>query len=140
MIGRIVRAADFERALRLPPCARSTHFALHHLPAKPESADLSTGQDPIAAEAVDESTSAGLLLGSVVPKRHARRAVTRNLIKRQIRAAVERHAPRLPAGWWVVRLKAPFDAARFASAASAPLRATARAELDAMLQRAPGQP
>ena len=76
-----------------------------------------------------------LWLGSVVPKRHARRAVTRTLLKRQIRAAVDRHAAGLPTGLWVVRLRAPFDKARFSSAASEALRRAAREELDAMLER-----
>ena len=86
---------------------------------------------------MDEFTPRTLRLGSVVPKRHARRSVTRSLIKRQIRAAVGRHAERLAAGCWVVRLKAPFEAARWPSAASQSLRDNARAELDAILQRAP---
>ena len=80
----------------------------------------------------------GRWLGTVVPKRHARRAVTRNLLKRQMRAVVQREAEsdRLPPGLWVVRLKAPFDKQQFPSAASAPLRALARDELSALLQRA----
>ena len=85
---------------------------------------------------MDDSPVAGWWLGTVVPKRHARRAVTRSLLKRQIRAAVERHAPRLPAGLWVVRLRAPFDRTAFPSAASTALRAAARDELDIVFARA----
>ncbi len=85
---------------------------------------------------MDDSAAAGWWLGAVVPKRHARRAVTRSLLKRQMRAAVERHAPRLPAGLWVVRLRAPFDRTAFPSAASTALRAAARDELDVVLARA----
>jgi len=79
--------------------------------------------------------SGGLWLGSVVPKRHAKRSVTRNLLKRQIRAAVGRHAAEMPQGLWVVRLRAPFDKQQFPSAASEALRRVAREELDAMLAR-----
>lgn len=79
--------------------------------------------------------SAALWLGTVVPKRHARRSVTRTLLKRQIRAAVDRHAAVLPHGLWVVRLRAPFDKQQFPSAASEALRRAAREELDAMLAR-----
>ena len=86
---------------------------------------------------MDDFTPKRLCLGSVVPKRHARRSVTRHLIKRQILAAVARHAGQLAAGCWVVRLKAPFEVAHWPSAASQALRAHARVELDAMLQRAP---
>lgn len=70
--------------------------------------------------------------GMVVPKRHARRAVTRSLLKRQIRAAFGREA-HLPGGLWVVRLRAPFDRAQFMSPASDALRAAARAELAVLL-------
>lgn len=75
-------------------------------------------------------------LGVVVPKRHAKRAVTRTLIKRQMRAAVARHAGGLPQGLWVLRLRSPFDPKQFSSASSEALRAAVRSELDAVLQRA----
>lgn len=70
--------------------------------------------------------------GAVVPKRHARRSVTRSLLKRQIRAAVDRQ-PALPGGLWVVRLRSPFAREQFPSAASEALRRAARDELDAVL-------
>jgi ribonuclease P protein component len=70
-----------------------------------------------------------------VPKRHARRSVTRNLLKRQMREMVSREGERLPPGMWVLRLKAPFDKQQFPSAASAPLRALARSELTTLLHR-----
>lgn len=76
------------------------------------------------------------MLGAVVPKRHARRAVTRSLLKRQIRATLGRRAAACPDAWpagiWVVRLRAPFDPARFTSASSGALRLAARSELDAV--------
>lgn len=75
-------------------------------------------------------------LGTVVPKRHARRAVTRNLLKRQMRAVMVAQAAALPAGLWVLRLKAGFDTRQFPSPASQPLRLCVRAELQALLQRA----
>jgi ribonuclease P protein component len=75
-----------------------------------------------------------------VPKRHARRAVTRTLIKRQIRAALSRRDTPgqrpLRTGLWVVRLRAPFDHSSFASAASGALRGAASSELDAVLGEA----
>jgi ribonuclease P protein component len=75
-------------------------------------------------------------MGTVVPKRHAKRAVTRNLIKRQMREAMASHADALPAGLWVLRLKAPFDRQQFKSPASDPLRCCASEELAVLLQRA----
>lgn len=78
----------------------------------------------------------GWWLGSVVPKRHAKRAVTRNLIKRQIRAAFVRHAAALPPGLWVVRLRTGFDRTAFPSAASDALRRCTGGELDQLLHQA----
>lgn len=70
--------------------------------------------------------------GQIVPKRHARRAVSRNLIRRQGRAAFERHAERLAAGDWFLRLRAPFPVQQFPSAASAALKAAVRRELEGL--------
>ncbi len=81
---------------------------------------------------MDDSPGA-LRLGCVVPKRHARCAVTRNLVKRQVRAAFERHLQRLAVGAWLVRLRAPFSKTEFVSARSAALAAALRAELDGLL-------
>ena len=78
----------------------------------------------------------GQWLGMVVPKRHARRSVTRVLVKRQMREALRRHGQRLPAGLWVLRLKAGIDRQHFPSAASDALRQAVHAELDALLTRA----
>ena len=144
MIGRIVRSADFERVLGTPVQARSTHFAVHYLRSRPSvprkpgqdaSANkLSTGQAPEQGKPVDDSAD-GCWLGAVVPKRHARRAVTRNLLKRQIRQAACGQ-PALPAGLWVVRLRAGFATADFPSAASDALRAAAGQELHDLLANA----
>ncbi len=76
-------------------------------------------------------------MGCVVPKRHARRAVTRNLLKRQVRSAFERHLARLAGGCWLLRLRAPFAKTEFVSARSQALAAAARAELDGLLGSLP---
>jgi ribonuclease P protein component len=152
VIGRIVRSVDFERVLSAPTRARSTHFAVHYvegvpsLPNKPSahklSTELSTGQSTVDSRAVDDRSvlpvsammTAGTWVGAVVPKRHAKRSVTRSLLKRQIRAAVSRqHVAGLPDGLWVVRLRSPFAVKEFPSAASQALRDIARAELDTLL-------
>jgi ribonuclease P protein component len=155
MIGRIVRSADFERVLGKPSRARSVHFAVHHLaaspslPAKPakrlstDVAELSTGDAPLVHIAVDDMPPEGCWLGAVVPKRHAKRAVTRSLLKRQIRQAfsaacageLPTQMPSLPPGLWVVRLRAPFDRKQFPSASSDALRAAAREELATLVSR-----
>ena len=147
-VGRLVQAADFKRLLAAPVQRRSVHFALHYLrgcPAargkpqatgqadpEPNRDDLSTTAAPTCPKPVDDCP-AQRWLGCLVPKRHARRSVTRSTLKRQIRAAVQRHLRGLSAGLWLVRLRAPFVPAQFVSADSAALRGAARLELDSLL-------
>lgn len=143
MIGRLVHSADFKRLLATPSRSRSTHFALHHLlagptpPAKPAihrlSTELSTEETPSGPTVVDNFD--GQWLGSVIPKRHARRSVTRNLLRRQIRDEMGRRANRLPPGLWLVRLRTPFSPQQFPSAASDALRQAARVELEHLFDR-----
>ena len=92
------------------------------------------------ADPVDDwsASLAGHWLGTVVPKRHAKRSVTRSLLKRQIRSAWLRHTVHLPPGLWLVRLRAPFAPAQFPSAASVALRAAACAELEQLLRKMAG--
>jgi len=115
------------------------------------STELSTGRSEMTGGDVDDSQvqcpqmlvetpmrSGGVerWLGLVVPKRHARRAVTRTLVKRQIRHIAAACAPQLEPGLWVVRQRNPFDVKQFPSAASDALKKAARAELRALFERA----
>ncbi|MCU0814080.1 MAG: ribonuclease P protein component [Burkholderiaceae bacterium] len=146
MPGRLVHTADFKRVLATAPKARSAHFAAHHVAARPsapagqrvESAaqDLSTDGSQKCAPVVDNSFPQAHWAGYALPKRFARRSVTRQLLKRQMREAMRRHAADLPPGLWVLRLRAAFDARAFVSAASVALRGAARDELDALLRAA----
>ncbi|MFG6486756.1 ribonuclease P protein component [Roseateles sp. BYS78W] len=154
MIGKLQRPVDFERVLGRQSRARSAHFALHHLAAEPApsawhaaklhtaQAELSTGDPQPAHSTVEHAPPRapsapveGCWVGIVVPKRHAKRSVTRQLLKRQIRAAFAER-PGMPPGLWVVRLRSPFDRQKFPSAASDALRAAARAELAKLLDKA----
>ncbi len=81
----------------------------------------------------------------VVPKRHAKRSVTRNLIKRQIRSVVATSLGRnrgaealngLAPGLWVVRLRAPIDRKLYPSAASDALRRQLHDELCTVVAQA----
>jgi ribonuclease P protein component len=149
LMDRIVHKADFERVLATRSRSRSVHFALHHLAAAPAprtwvskaamETELSTGSAPSCPQAVDDLTerpATGLWFGCVVPKRHARRAVTRTLLKRQVRSAFQRLGPDLPSGLWLVRLRAPFAKQDFISARSVLLATAARTEIEALLARA----
>jgi ribonuclease P protein component len=96
-------------------------------------------QDPGLSGLVETPIPAGGLdrwLGLVVPKRHAKRAVTRTLVKRQIRNVTAACAPQLEPGLWVVRQRSPFDTKQYPSAASEALKEAARAELRALFDRA----
>jgi len=69
----------------------------------------------------------------MTPKRWARRAVTRNLMRRQIYAVFGQSTARLPAGAHLIRLRAGFNPAQFPSAASPALRRAVRGELQSLL-------
>lgn len=152
-----LQSADFQQALATRPVARSAHFTVHF--AVPSlvrkrkgqalAAQLSTGDALPVAEPVEEfhfgpdNPHLVWRLGLVVPKRMARRSVTRSLIKHQARELWRLNAPALlAAGWitpvqpvgnWVLRLKAPWPRQEFPSAASDALKQLVRAELIAML-------
>jgi len=98
--------------------------------------DLSTTASQGLSLPVDQSPLTGLWLGLVVPKRHAKRAVTRTLLKRRIRAAIASTATALPAGLWVVRLRTSFARSEFISAASDRLNQAATDELTTLMAAA----
>lgn len=171
-----LKSADFQRALGTRPVARTAHFSLHVLHrlesavARPQvaaphgkspdvspaatlaAAKLSTGPaeevgllvDDLAAEAAPQGPK--WRLGLVLPKKQARRSVTRSLMRHQAREAFRRHAPRVLAAGrhgvevdgWVVRLRAPFDRQLFPSAASEALSNAVRQELDELWSRLGG--
>jgi ribonuclease P protein component len=151
-VGRLLLASDFEKVLARPAIKSSRHFAVHALETEPgllqyqdrrtTGNNLSTAGAKMSPPSVDRFESAGPThgcqgpsqwLGMVVPKRHARRAVTRTLLKRQIREGVCCHAESLPAGLLVVRLRSDFDKRVYPSATSVVLRDEVRAELEQLL-------
>lgn len=141
-LGRIQRAADFERVLQERSRARSHWFALHHRAEAPSRAlppNLSTGSPRETNRLVDESAGCRHWLGFVVPKRMARRAVTRNLVKRLARHGFAQRLAQddttVPAGLWVLRLRSPIDRQRFVSADSPALRAALQADLQSLWRR-----
>jgi ribonuclease P protein component len=124
---RLKTRAQFQAALSGSTIARTPHFALHRcaLDVPPANAPLFDSPPP------------AVWLGAMVPKRWAKRAVTRNAIKRQIYAVTATAAPTsLIAAAHVVRLRAGFDRKEFVSATSDHLKAAVRAELQQLMQRA----
>lgn len=132
--------------------ARSPHFVLHavrwpHLTDATASRLEESGAEDQAPHTTWRTTSifptasaAPAYYGAIVPKRWARRAVTRNLIKRQIRHVAAAYIPSSLDGLaLVLRLRAAFDPKQFISASSAPLRQAVRHELMQVLQQASQQ-
>lgn len=78
-------------------------------------------------------------MGALVPKRWAKRAVTRSAIKRQIYSVSKDFEPALPAVAHVVRLRAAFDRKQFVSAKSDALGCAVRQELQQLFEQAVGQ-
>ncbi|MDO4723636.1 MAG: ribonuclease P protein component [Comamonadaceae bacterium] len=137
---------QFQAMLAQAPIARTAHFCLHRLPASALPGPLG-GAAPSTAGAVE----VGAWVGALVPKRWAKRAVTRNLIRRQVYAVALEHlraacsggaggqacptlpGPPGPAGFaWLVRLRAGFHAPAAAGRGKGK-KATPK-------QPAPGQP
>lgn len=121
--------------------SRTEHFALHRaalqVASHPEPAAAPAGGSPADQATGPRSQRSSALfavqgepwLGAIVPKRWARRAVTRNAIKRQIYTVSLDFEAALPAAAHVVRLRAGFDKAQFHSATSPALKQAVRAEL-----------
>lgn len=109
--------------------ARTEHFALHRAGFQPTGQESSSAGPGSAGSPALFAVQGEPWIGAIVPKRWARRAVTRNAIKRQIYTVSQDFEARLPAAAHVVRLRAGFDKARFRSATSPELKAAVRAEL-----------
>lgn len=122
---RLKTRAQFQAALSGKTVARTPHFALHRCVL-----------DAVPWDATPLFSAQQAWLGAMVPKRWARRAVTRNAIKRQIYHVSAACEPPLPAAAHVVRLRAAFDRKEFVSATSAALKAAVRAELQQLFLRA----
>ncbi len=139
---RLKTRPQFQAALSGGTVSRTPHFALHRL-SLPESlptGDTSAPQGSPSGSNTD--TPAPLFktqevwLGAMVPKRWARRAVTRNTIKRQIYAISAEFEVRLPCAAHVVRLRSEFDRRQFISATSPLLKNAVRLELEQLFERA----
>lgn len=114
---------------------RSAHFALHMAPL---NALVQTAASPSADTPADvKHLSARPTIGVVCPKRWAKRAVTRNTIKRQIYAVSSELEAQLPAACIVLRLASGFSREEFSSATSKALKSALRAELVALLSKLP---
>jgi ribonuclease P protein component len=121
---RLRSRQQFQAVMAGAPVAKTPHFALHRaaLDAPVEGKPLF----PVA----------DAWLGVLLPKRWARRAVTRNAIRRQIYEVARHRSAPLPHAAWVVRLRSEFSRKQFVSATSDALKQAVRAELEQLLSRA----
>ena len=118
--------------------SRTAHFALHRLVLRVDAADPAGPGAPRSSESQAPQALFGVAdvwLGALVPKRWARRAVTRNTIKRQVYAVAADFESRLPVAAHVVRLRSEFSRKQFVSATSDALKTAVRAELTQLMGR-----
>jgi ribonuclease P protein component len=108
--------SQYQAVMACGVVCKTPHFVLHRWnPAlAPEAAPFVEGR---------------LLLGALTPKRWAKRAVTRNLIKRQIYEVSALYAHELTLTAHVVRQRSEFDKRQFISASSSALKKAVRCEL-----------
>ena len=124
---RLKTRPQFQVALSGRLLSKTTHFALHSCDLKP----LGASQTHANLFPTDD-----VWLGAMVPKRWAKRAVTRNAIKRQIYTVSASIENSLLQRAHVVRLRAGFDSLGFKSASSMLLKAAVRQELVALFDAA----
>ena len=124
-LKRIKAWAQFQQLMKNPPVARSKHFVVHR----------ATNPAPAPADVIkpDPSHVNGLCLAALLPKRWAKRAVTRNALRRQIYAAFASQQTQLIPVPHLVRMRAAMDPTLFTSACSDPLKKAVRQEIDQLL-------
>ena len=132
---RLKTRPQFQAALSGSTVSRTPHFALHRL-SLPESHSQVTPGQANQTDAPALFHPQGVWLGAMVPKRWARRAVTRNTIKRQIYTISAQFEVQLPCAAHVVRLRSGVDRSQFISATSTLLKQAVRLELVQLFERA----
>jgi ribonuclease P protein component len=128
-VKRLATRAQFQAVMAGTAISRSEHFVLHRL--------IGTSLPPSTVLPENRMLSVdGVWIGALVPKRWAKRAVTRNTIKRQIYSLCQAHRSQFDPTAHVVRLRASFDKKVFISATSAALKESVRTEILYLLDRA----
>ena len=128
---------QFQAVLAGSKLASTAHFVVHYL--APEqwilASDTRAARSNLRKPLFSHSD---VWLGPLIPKRLAKRAVTRNAIKRQIFNVVRDFESVLPLGAYVVRLRTEFVRKQFPSASSESLKQAVRVELGHLLSKLPG--
>ena len=148
---RLKTRPQFQAVLAGSVIAKTEHFVLHRndLDATapesgPESAKELSSRKTIpangaAAPAIVDSAQGlfpvqDIWIGAMVPKRWARRAVTRNAIKRQIYNVSADSMQNYPRAAFLVRLRREFSRKVFISATSMQLKEAVRNEVQALMK------
>lgn len=127
-VQRLKTRPQFQAVLAGVMIAKTPHFALHRCALNAKAAQ------PGAAPRVAALFAAqAMWIGAMTPKRWAKRAVTRNAIKRQIYAVSAEFADRYPQAAFIVRLRSAFARTEFVSAESDQLKQAVRTEVQALM-------
>lgn len=126
---RLKTRAQFQAVLAGALIAKTQHFALHRKAFRPENLPF----DSTMSEAVSLFCASETWLGAMVPKRWAKRAVTRNTIKRQIYNVSADFSHQYSQAAFVVRLRSSFSAREFVSATSDQLKQAVRLEVQTLM-------
>lgn len=124
---RLKTRAQFLAVLSSAPVSKSAHFALHKL-----TLDSAAQTDNLSL-----FPGSGTWLGAMAPKRWAKRAVTRNAIKRQVFTLGTKLESTSGSEVFLVRLRKSFSTNEFFSASSAVLKQAVCKELQGLLQDYP---
>ena len=126
---RLKTRAQFQAVLGGKLVAKTEHFALHCV-------ELGTATVATAASVpVPVFTRDATWFGAMAPKRWAKRAVTRNAIKRQIYSVGTLLKPILPNAAFLVRLRREFSRKDFISASSTELKEAVRSEVLELMKK-----
>lgn len=127
---RLKTRAQFQAVLAGTIIAKTPHFALHR---NRLDAGRTAGEVDKAGQPAVLFRQQDMWIGAMVPKRWAKRAVTRNAIKRQIYTVSAAFSQIYPQAAFVVRLRGSFPRTEFVSAVSEQLRQAVRNEIEILM-------
>jgi len=158
---RLKNRAQFQAVLAQRVIAKTEHFALHRHPlggacvsgARARPPSPSAALEPALLEPMQMISftvhpqskpqfdrpvfpSVELWLGAMVPKRWAKRSVTRHAIKRQIYDVLDARLEPDEQAAYLVRLRSGFSRQQFLSSTSELLKQAVRFELHSLMDRA----
>jgi ribonuclease P protein component len=130
-VQRLKTRAQFQAVLAGSIIAKTPHFALHRNRLDARAPALHSVEQLEPARLFRQQD---MWIGAMVPKRWAKRAVTRNAIKRQIYTVSADFSLSYPQAAFVVRLRSSFARMEFVSAVSDQLRQAVRHEIQTLMQ------